>query len=87
MIRMCDLDGSGEVKYEEFRKMAGGWSLTPLGQAFPPSRELVEKRGLLNQMMMEKEIQDVAKTGKITKDMVEEIKKSELTSPRFGQDE
>jgi len=31
MIRMCDLDGSGEVKYEEFRKMAGGWSLTPLG--------------------------------------------------------
>lgn len=58
MIRMCDLDGSGEVKLEEFQKMAGGWSLTPLGQAYPPTKELVEKRNYLNKLMMNKEIQE-----------------------------
>ena len=31
MIKMCDLDGSGEVKFEEFSKLAGGMSLTPIG--------------------------------------------------------
>ena len=31
MIKMCDRDGNGEVKLEEFEKMAGGWSLTPIG--------------------------------------------------------
>ena len=31
MIKMCDLDGSGEVKFEEFSKWAGGMSLTPIG--------------------------------------------------------
>jgi Ca2+-binding EF-hand superfamily protein len=31
MIKMCDRDGGGDVKYEEFFKMAGGWSLTPIG--------------------------------------------------------
>lgn len=87
MIRMCDFDGSGEVHFDEFLKMARGLSLTPLGQAYPPNRELVEKRTQLNQMMMEKEIQEVAKKGKITPAMVEEIKKNEILSPHFGQDE
>ena len=31
MIRICDLDGNGDVQFEEFQKMAGGWSLTPIG--------------------------------------------------------
>ncbi|KAM3147455.1 hypothetical protein pb186bvf_000262 [Paramecium bursaria] len=87
MIRLCDYDGSGEVRFEEFRKLARGDSLAPLGQAFPPSKELVEKRNLLNQMMMEKDIQEISKKGKITPAMFDEIKKIELASPRFAQDE
>lgn len=31
MIRMCDKDGSGEVKFEDFKNLAGGWSLPTLG--------------------------------------------------------
>lgn len=31
MIRMCDSDGNGDVKFDEFLKMAGGHSLLPLG--------------------------------------------------------
>lgn len=31
MIRMCDMDGGGEVRYDEFYRMAGGQSLTPIG--------------------------------------------------------
>ncbi|CAK63110.1 unnamed protein product (macronuclear) [Paramecium tetraurelia] len=87
MIRMCDKDGSGEVKFEDFKNLAGGWSLPTLGQAHPPTKELVEKRTQINQTMMEKEVQEVARKGKITPDMVEQIRKNELTSPRFGQDE
>jgi Ca2+-binding EF-hand superfamily protein len=56
MIRMCDLDGGGEVRYDEFWRMVGGQSLTPIGQAFPPTKELVERRNYLNQLMMEKEL-------------------------------
>ncbi|CAD8092836.1 unnamed protein product [Paramecium primaurelia] len=87
MIRMCDKDGSGEVKFEDFKNLAGGWSLPTLGQAHPPTKELVEKRTQINQTMMEKEVQEVARKGKITPQMVEQIRKNELTSPRFGQDE
>jgi hypothetical protein len=61
MIRMCDLDGGGEVKYDEFWRMAGGWSLTPIGQAYPPTKDLVERRNYLNHMMMEKDLQQVLK--------------------------
>lgn len=39
--------------------MAGGWSLTPLGQAYPPTKELVEKRNHLNKLMMNKEISEI----------------------------
>lgn len=31
MIRMGDIDGSGEVKLEEFFKIASGQSLAPIG--------------------------------------------------------
>lgn len=31
MIRMCDMDGGGEVRYDEFYRMARGQSLTPIG--------------------------------------------------------
>ena len=31
MIRMCDGEGTGEVSWESFEKMAGGWSLAPIG--------------------------------------------------------
>lgn len=82
MIRMCDLDGNGDVQYGEFQKMAGGWSLTPIGQAFPPTKELLEKRNILNQMMMERELSAALNVGSAA--TTPDMPKSDRASPRFG---
>lgn len=37
---MCDSEGSGEVTFEEFKKMAMGQSLSPIGQAYPLTQEM-----------------------------------------------
>ena len=37
MVRMVDLEGRGEVAFEEFYKMATGQSTAPIGGALPPS--------------------------------------------------
>ena len=44
MIRLLDIDGNGQVKYEEFYKLGTGQSLAPIGQAFPPTFEMIERR-------------------------------------------
>lgn len=36
MIRLLDVDGDGQVNFPEFRKMATGASLAPIGVAIPP---------------------------------------------------
>lgn len=37
MVRMVDIEGRGEVAFEEFYKMATGQSTAPIGAALPPS--------------------------------------------------
>jgi len=37
MVRMVDVEGRGEVAFEEFYKMATGQSTAPIGGALPPS--------------------------------------------------
>lgn len=44
MIRMLDYEGTGRVYYQEFFKLATGKSLNPIGQAYPPTTELLMKK-------------------------------------------
>lgn len=44
MIRMLDYEGTGRVYYPEFYKLATGKSLNPIGQAYPPTTELLMKK-------------------------------------------
>jgi len=44
MIRMLDYEGTGRVRYEEFYKMSTGKNLNPIGQAYPPTLDLFEKK-------------------------------------------
>eukprot|EP01016_Furgasonia_blochmanni_P043622 TRINITY_DN5952_c0_g1_i2.p1 TRINITY_DN5952_c0_g1~~TRINITY_DN5952_c0_g1_i2.p1 ORF type:complete len:375 (+),score=73.67 TRINITY_DN5952_c0_g1_i2:797-1921(+) len=44
MIRMLDVEGSGRVRYNEFYKFATGQSLAPIGQAYPPTLNLLQKK-------------------------------------------
>lgn len=44
MIRLCDIEGNGKVKYEEFQRMASGQSLAPIGQAYPPTFQMIERK-------------------------------------------
>jgi hypothetical protein len=66
---MCDSDGSGEVKFDEFMKLATGKSLAPIAQSFQLSKEIMERRNHFNRLMMKQEKQDP---------------KFSHTSPRFG---
>lgn len=50
MIRMCDFEGNNQVRYEEFEKMATGQSLAPIGQAFPPTFQMIEKKKQLEKL-------------------------------------
>jgi hypothetical protein len=51
--------------------MASGWNLMPLGQAHPPTKEVVQKRTEVNKMMREKDNAMIASMPGV--------------SPRFGQ--
>ena len=42
MVKMCDMDGNGEVSIEEFTKLASGQSLAPIGQSHPPTAEMIK---------------------------------------------
>jgi Ca2+-binding EF-hand superfamily protein len=44
MIRMLDYQGMQRVRYDEFLKMATGKSISPIGQAYPPTMELFNKK-------------------------------------------
>jgi Ca2+-binding EF-hand superfamily protein len=44
MIRMADPNLMGKVSYEEFREMAKGQLLSPIGLAQPPTLHLLEGR-------------------------------------------
>jgi len=44
MVRMLDYEGTQRVRYEEFYKMATGKNLNPIGQAYPPTLDLFEKK-------------------------------------------
>jgi hypothetical protein len=48
MIKMCDLDGNGEVSFEEFKRLATGLSLAPIGQSYPPDEEMLKKKELVS---------------------------------------
>ena len=50
MIRLCDIEGHGKVKYEEFQRMASGQSLAPIGQAYPPTFDMIERKKQLETM-------------------------------------
>ena len=50
MIRLCDIEGNGKVKYEEFQRMASGTSLAPIGQAYPPTFQMIERKKQLETM-------------------------------------
>ena len=50
MIRLCDIEGNGRVKYEEFQRMASGQSLAPIGQAYPPTFQMIERKKQLETM-------------------------------------
>jgi hypothetical protein len=49
MIRMLDIQGTGKVYLEQFKRMALGKSLSPIGIAYPPSMKILNKHNL-NQM-------------------------------------
>ena len=68
MVRMCDIDGTGEVHFEEFAKMATGQSLAPIGLAFPPSQDLLERKSLLLNLLQPQD----------------KLPGPNLASPRFG---
>lgn len=42
MIRMADPNAMGKVAYDEFREMAKGQLLSPIGLALPPTLHLLE---------------------------------------------
>lgn len=50
MIRLCDIEGNGKVKYEEFQRMSSGQSLAPIGQAYPPTFQMIERKKQLETM-------------------------------------
>ena len=49
MIRMADPNLMGKVSYEEFREMAKGQLLSPIGIGFPPTLHLLEGTRLTRQ--------------------------------------
>lgn len=53
MIKMCDLEGKGYVSKEEFFKLASGQSLAPIGQAYPPTEEMLKKKEILENLNIE----------------------------------
>ncbi|KAL4473578.1 hypothetical protein ABPG74_022442 [Tetrahymena malaccensis] len=53
MIKMCDQEGFGYVTKDEFFKLASGQSLAPIGQAFPPTEEMLKKKELIENLNLE----------------------------------
>ena len=53
MIRMIDLDGNGQVDYNEFYKMASGDNLAPLGIALPPPPVTKDKNHLQQEIELQ----------------------------------
>ena len=89
MIRMLDYEGTGRVYYQEFHKLATGKSLNPIGQAYPPTAELLVKKKAMDaqkkeeQAVAKEEITQGAPTGKnefLVPEEKDQIKKQKVSS-------
>lgn len=55
MVRLCDIEGNGKVNWEEFHRMASGQSLAPIGQAHPPTFQMIERKKQLENMELKQD--------------------------------
>lgn len=76
MIRMLDIEGTHKVYFEDFRKMAMGKSLSPIGIAYPPTIQMLEKQNINKLSSV-----DITKKIKTTSDQVAFIKDKGKDNP------
>jgi Ca2+-binding EF-hand superfamily protein len=93
MVRMVDIEGRGEVAFEEFYKMATGQSTAPIGGALPPSPLMtivgVSDRpktwGLQNRSFRSTDRVNVAQAAAIDSKVDKQLSKAEISAQQSSQ--